>query len=356
MDFEIEYLSFFVVEVNKNKEQTDKSYKHFQTLNSETYENSALKGFLDGELMKISKRKVERHPKSTQAPTKIGRFIIEPGYGYDSNPNFNLFNRLRKVTDEPSFQDASNEFVRAYVETSAVRGGALITARAKLSKYFDEPFVFLLKCDFEPKVASITDENSLIHHVEMAITTKNMKSIQYPYMPEEGIIEEGELKIHQSSHANYFEDFLKFVQYEDAMPDIMKNQVMEMVQQHIEQTYEPESQERLSFQNEIEVWEASAEREIREHLTPDQVTEATSQIIEHSPEVDLKMKIDHISIKGLLSDFAEQIHVAKVNDRYVVLIEGDSISFDKQGFSPVEFLRPDELHEVVEKVIKKNQY
>nr|WP_281172512.1 DUF3900 domain-containing protein [Ectobacillus panaciterrae] len=35
-----------------------------------------------------------------------------------------------------------------------------------------------------------------MRNVEMAITTKNMKSIQYPYMPEEGMIEERELKIH----------------------------------------------------------------------------------------------------------------------------------------------------------------
>lgn len=51
-----------------------------------------------------------------------------------------------------------------------------------------------MKCDFEPKVASISDESTLIRNVEMAITTKNMKSIQYPYMPEEGMVEVGELK------------------------------------------------------------------------------------------------------------------------------------------------------------------
>ncbi len=42
-------------------------------------------------------------------------------------------------------------------------------------------------------------------------------------MPEEGMVEVGELKIHQASHARYFEDFLKFVEYERSMPEIMKN-------------------------------------------------------------------------------------------------------------------------------------
>ena len=49
-----------------------------------------------------------------------------------------------------------------------------------------------------------------------------MKSIQYPYVPEEGMTEEHELKIHQASHARYFEDFLKFVEYGESMPEIMK--------------------------------------------------------------------------------------------------------------------------------------
>ena len=52
-------------------------------------------------------------------------------------------------------------------------------------------------------------------------------------MPEEEIEEVGELKIHQASHARYFEDFLKFVEYEEPKPVIMKNQVMYMVQEHV---------------------------------------------------------------------------------------------------------------------------
>lgn len=49
---------------------------------------------------------------------------------------------------------------------------------------------------------------------------------QYPFMLEEGMMEENELKIHQASHARYFEDFLKFVAYGESMPVIMKTQVM----------------------------------------------------------------------------------------------------------------------------------
>ncbi|WP_372452227.1 DUF3900 domain-containing protein [Bacillus albus] len=46
-------------------------------------------------------------------------------------------------------------------------------------------------------------------------------------MPEEGIAEVGKLKIYQASHARYFEDFLKYVEYERSMPEIMKTQAMD---------------------------------------------------------------------------------------------------------------------------------
>ena len=105
----------------------------------------------------------------------------------------------------------------------------------------------------------------------MAITTKNMKSIQYPYMPEEGMVEVGELKIHQASHARYFEDFLKFVAYGESMPVIMKTQVMNMVQEHAHEVFEDNSEELQQFEKEMEVWEASEKREIQERLTTHQV-------------------------------------------------------------------------------------
>ncbi|WP_374720739.1 DUF3900 domain-containing protein [Peribacillus tepidiphilus] len=350
MDFQVNYLSFYVIETRDD----DKFVKHFQTLDEETYENSPLRDFLDGEFAKIAKRKVERHPKSENVPTKIGRFIVEDGHGLDSNPNYNMFFRVRNATDKETFKEAAEKIVYSYIETSAIRGGVLIIANAKLRKYYDDPFVFILKCDFEPKVASITDESTLIQNVEMAITTKNMKSIQYPYMPEEGMIEEGELKIHQASHSRYFEDFLKFVDYEKPMPEIVKEQVLGMVREHIIETYEEESEEREQFESEMEIWAASSKRELQERLSTAEVVEAAAQIVEHTPDIDLKMKLDHISVNGLLSDFGENVHIAKVNGRYVTIIESDSILFEK-GFSPIEFLKPDEWEAVMEKIRRKQQ-
>ena len=48
--------------------------------------------------------------------------------------------------------------------------------------------------------------------------------------------------------------------------------------------------------------------------------------------VEFKQKADHISAKVLLADFGDQIHIAKVNDRYVLMIEADTLTFEK-GFS-----------------------
>lgn len=352
MEFEVEYLSFYVVQVEGKGDQADKRYKHFQTLNEEEYENSPLKDFLDGEFAKIVKRKVERHPKTDEVPTKIGSFIVEEGHDLTSNPNYNLFHRARFSESKEDFQQESEKFAIAYVDTSAVRGGAFIVARAKLRKYFEDAFVFILKCDFEPKVASISDETTLIRQVEMAITTKNMKSIQYPFMPEEGMIQGNELKINQSSHSRYFEDFLKYVEYGQSMPEIVKTQVIEMVRGHMEETFEPESEEREQLENAMEIWAASEKRELQERFEPEQVIEAAAQLIEHTPELELKMKLDHVSVKGLLADYGDSIHLAKLNGKYVLIIEADAVTFEK-GFSPVEFAKPDEIGTVVERIRQK---
>jgi Protein of unknown function (DUF3900)/Domain of unknown function (DUF3898) len=354
MDFSVKYLSFFVIQVEGKGDQADKRYKHYQTMDEQDYEESPLKEFLDGEFAKIVKRKVDRHPKAEEVPTKIGYFVVEEGHDLTSNPNYNLFNRTRFAESKEAFQEEGEKFITNYLDTSAVRGGVFIVANAKLTRYFDNPFVFILKCDFEPKVASISDESSLIRHVEMAITTKNMKSIQYPYMPEEGIIEEHELKINQSSHARYFEDFLKYVDYAQSMPEIVKTQVLEMVKGHIEEAFEPESEEREQFEGAMEIWAASEKRELQERFETEQVIEAAAQIIEHTPELELKMKLDHISVKGLLADFGDTIHLAKVNGKYVLMVESDSVVFEK-GFSPIEFLRPDDLENVIERIRRKQR-
>ncbi len=348
LDFNIQFLSFYVIQI----EDDTKQLKHYQTLDHENYEMNSLRDFLDGELAKIVKRKVERHGKSESSPTKIGRFVVEPGHELTSNPNYNLFSKVRFADSVESFREATNKIAEMYLETSAVRGGAFIITTAKLTKFFDDPFLFILKCDFEPKVATITDEATLIHQVEMAITTKNMKSIQYPYMPEEGMMDQAEVKVHQASHARYFEDFLKFVEYEKSMPEIVKTQVVHMVQEHIDETYPEETDEKVELEEALEEWAVTPKREIQERFTTEQVVEATSEIVEHAPEVELKMKMDHVSIKAMLSDFGDIVHLAKVNGRYVLVVEAENIHFEK-GFSPIEFHKPDDLMTVMEKVVNK---
>ncbi|GAA0441447.1 DUF3900 domain-containing protein [Virgibacillus salarius] len=348
MEFSINYLSFYLIHVDGE----DKRSKHFQTLDKDRYDNNPLKDFLDGELTRITKRKVERHAKSENAPTKIGRFIVEPGHELTSNPNYNLFQKVRSSASTEDFREAADQIAQMYMDTSAVRGGALLIASAKLTKFFDDPFVFIMKCDFEPKVATITDEETLVENVEMAITTKNMKSIQYPFMPEEGIMDAAEIKVHQASHARYFEDFLPFVSYEKSMPEIMKTQVIGMVQEHIKETFPEESEEKEQFEEAIEEWAVTPEREIQERLTTEQVVEASAQIVEQTPDAELKMKLDHVAIKAHLSDFGETLHLAKVNGKYMLMIEADQISFDK-GFSPIEFHKPDEFEVVVNRVLAR---
>lgn len=349
MDFSVQHLSFSVITVDGSGEQANKSYKQLATLDEYKYNESALKPFLDGELMKITKRKVERHPKSEQVPTKIGRFAVEPGYDLASNPNYNSFNRIRSATNIGEFSNGCLELIQMYTDTTATRGGVLLIVSAKLNKYFDEPFVFVLKCDFEQKVASLADDKTLINSVEKAITTKNMKSIQYPYMPEEGIVELSELKIHQASHSRYFEDFLNVVSYEKSMPEIVKAQMVDLVYEELDTSYAEPCAERTERETELEAWATSPKRELQERWTEEQVVEATSRIVEHAPEVELKLKLDHISVKGLLADFGDSIHIAKVNGRYVVLLEGELFQFEK-NVSPIEFLKPAELHEIVKKL------
>ncbi|MFK2826798.1 DUF3900 domain-containing protein [Bacillus sp. B190/17] len=350
MDFTIHYLSFFVIRVD---DEENKRAHHFQTLKEEDYENSPLNDFLSGEFTKIAKRKAERHPKAEQAPTKIGFFTAEPGHDLTSNPNYNLFAKAKAASSLLEFQEASEQFAALYTQTNAARGGVFIVTKAQIKKYFDDSFVFILKCDFEPKVASITDPTSLLQHVELAITTKNMKSIQYPYMPEEGMVEQGELKIHQASHARYFEDFLKYVGYEQSMPEIVKTQVIDFVRETVIEDLEDESPERAQFEEAMEIWAESPKRELQERFSTEEIVEAATRMVEHTPELELKMKLDHMGVHAMLSDFGESIHLAKLGDRYVVLMEADSVIFEK-GFSPIEFHKPEELDEVVERIREKH--
>src|SRR4051794_12213638 len=107
MKFAIQYLSFFVIQAVGTDQDAPKKYKHYQTMIHEDYQDSQLKEFLDSEFKRIAKRKAEVNPAYEQVPTKIGRFIVEPGHDLSSNPNYNLFQRLRTATDKEQFHYAS---------------------------------------------------------------------------------------------------------------------------------------------------------------------------------------------------------------------------------------------------------
>ncbi|MFM9279604.1 DUF3900 domain-containing protein [Paenibacillus jiagnxiensis] len=354
MNFTVEFLSFFVIQVDGKDGQGGKTYKHYATMDDYDYEESDVKKFLDGEFARISKRKVEKNPSTEQAPTKIGRFIVEPEHDLSSNPNFNMFARLRAAGDKEDFKNACDDLVRMYLDTSAVRGGALIVVQAVMNTHSDDPFIFVLKCDFEPKIARIS-ESSLISEVEMAISARNMKSIMYPYMLEEGMVDEWELKIHQSSHARYFEDFLKFVTYEQSMPEIVNEHVMSFVQDYVETKWpDAESEERQQEERDLELWASSEKRDLQEKWEPVQVVEAAQRIVELKPEIEIRFKLDDTTVRGLLSDFGGKLHIAKLHDRYALIIEGDSFTFDK-GFSPVELLQPESFAEVAERLLQKRE-
>ncbi|MCS7461072.1 DUF3900 domain-containing protein [Paenibacillus doosanensis] len=352
MKFEVEYISFFVIQTESEDGQGGKHYKHYQTLDGQDYLESELSSFLGSEFTKIAKRHAERNPKAEQVPTKIGRFAVEPGYDLDSNPNYNMFDRLRTAETKEMYIGHADALVQAYMDTSAIRGGAVFIVRAKHAQLFDDPFLFVLKCDFEQKIARITDERSLLNKVEMAINAKNMKSIMYPHMPEEGMVEPWELKIHQSSHARYFEDFLKFVEYEKSMPEMMNEQVLGFVHQYIEQVYEDNPEAKEQEVQAMELWAYSEKRELQEKWTPEQVSEASAILIEQKPDIEMKLKVGNMTVRGLLADFGDQLHIAKVGSRYVVVMEGDFLQFDK-GISPVELLDPEPLESIVDRIQRK---
>jgi hypothetical protein len=352
MKFDVEYISFFVIQVDGEDGQGGKRCKHYQTLDGENYLESELSSFIGGEFSKIAKRPAERNPKAEQVPTKIGRFTVEPGYDLDSNPNYNGFARLRTAETQSQYIEYADALVQAYMDTSAIRGGAMFVVRAKHSQLLDEPFLFVLKCDFEQKIARITDERSLLNKVEMAINAKNMKSIMYPHMPEEGMLEPWELKIHQSSHARYFEDFLKYVEYEKTQPEMMNDQVLGFVHQYIEQVYEDNEEAKEKEVQEMELWACSDKRELQEKWSQEQVMEASSILIEQKPDIEMKLTMGNMTVKALLADFGDRLHIAKLGDRYVVVMEGEGLMFDK-GILPVELLHPEPLEQIVERIQRK---
>ncbi|MGC5323898.1 DUF3900 domain-containing protein [Brevibacillus sp. SYSU BS000544] len=344
MNFIVDWLSFYLVE-QPESDTSNKRVTMSKLLSHDDYQSSELKDFLDGEFTKIAKRKVEATPKSDGSPTKIGQFIIEQGHPIDSNPTYGIFQRLLHAVGQEAIQTATSELLHMYLRTSQVRGGVLLLVKARLDKY-DDHFLFILKCDFEQKTAVITDEKSLISNVNMAINAKNMKSIMFPHLLEPGMTDNFHVKIHQFSHARYFEEFLKYIEYPETVHDVMSREVLSLARQHIEQIYPEPSEEREREEEEIERIAASPKRELSEKWEHETVMEAAQWFAEQQPDIELKLKLDHIQIRALLADYGDKVHIAKANGRYLILLEGDMIQFEK-GCSPVEFLKPKELHEVL---------
>lgn len=229
----------------------------------------------------------------------------------------------------------------------------MIIVRTRL-ELIDERYIFILKCDFEQKTAVITDEKSLISNVRMAINAKNMKSLMYPYMIESGMNDPYHVKIHQFSHARYFEEFLRFIEYPQTMTQIVSEEVISLARQHIEYTYPEQSEERMREEEAIEIIAASPKRELSEKWEHETVMEAMQIITDRQPEVELKFKLDHMQIRTLLADYGTSMHIAKVNGRYLVLLEGEQLQFER-GMSPVEFLKPKALTDIVREIEERSQ-
>ncbi|ASJ54123.1 hypothetical protein BP422_11545 [Brevibacillus formosus] len=352
MNFTIDWLSFYLME-QPEEEDGIKQVRMTRYLGHDEYQKSELKDFLDGEFARIAKRKVEMNPKTEGTPTKLGQFVLEPGHPLDSNPNYALLNRLLAAETPGESKEPCQELIQSYLRTSQVRGGVMIVVRTRLD-LIDERYVFILKCDFEQKTAVITDEKSLISNVRMAINAKNMKSLMYPYMIESGMNDPYHVKIHQFSHARYFEEFLRFIEYPQTMTQIVSDEVISLARQHIEYTYPEESEERIREEEAIELIAASPKRELAEKWEHETVMEAMQIITDRQPEVELKFKLDHMHIRTLLADYGTSLHIAKVNGRYLVLLEGEQLQFER-GMSPVEFLKPKALTDIVKEIEARSQ-
>lgn len=352
MNFEIEWLHFTVLEAAED-DASVKQIRMQKLLTADEYRSSELRSFLDGEFTRIAKRKVESNPRTQSSPTKLGQFVLVEGHSLESNPNYALFQQLLGASTSDGVNQHCREMLQSYLRTSQVRGGVLLLVKTRLER-FDDRFLFLLKCDFEQKTAVITDERSLINNVQMAINAKNMKSIMFPLLLEEGMVDPYHVKIHQFSHARYFEEFLKYIDYPQTVTELVSQEVISLARQHIEIMHPEETEERRQEEEAIELMAASPKRELAERWEHETVLEATQIITDQQPEVELKFKLDHIQIRSMLSDYGSRIHIGKVNGSYVVILEGETLSFEK-GMSPVEFLKPKDLEEIVQELKRPRQ-
>jgi hypothetical protein len=352
MNFLIEWVSFYLIEQSDGEAGT-KQVRMSKHLSSDEYQGSELRQFLDGEFTRIAKRKAEINPKSEGSPTKLGRFVLEEGHSLDSNPNYALLHRLLAASAKEESKQPCQELVQLYLRTSQVRGGVLLIVKTRLES-LDDRYLFILKCDFEQKTAVITDERSLIANVQMAINAKNMKSLMYPHMVEPGMNDLYHVKIHQFSHARYFEEFLRFIEYPQTVSQIVSQEVLSLAKQHIEYIYPEATEERMREEEQIELIASSPKRELSEKWEHETVMEAMQIITDRQPDVELKFKLDHMQIRTLLADYGNQLHIAKVNGRYIVLLEGEFLQFER-GVSPVEFVKPKQLQDIVRELEERSK-
>ncbi|MBC8080776.1 MAG: DUF3898 domain-containing protein [Gorillibacterium sp.] len=96
----------------------------------------------------------------------------------------------------------------------------------------------------------------------------------------------------------------------------------------------------------LEIWAAGEKRELQERWNHEQVVDAAAQIVELQPDWEMKFKLDGVSVRAKMEEYGKSVHLAKLNGRYVVLIEGDSFQFEKAR-SPIELLHPEALEDVI---------
>src|SRR5690606_2334602 len=99
----------------------------------------------------------------------------------------------------------------------------------------------------------------------------------------------------------------------------------------------------------FELWSASEKRELQQLWAHERVVEAAARLTAFQPELELKLKLDGIAVRGQMADYGKSIHLAQMDGRFVVLIEGDHFTFDR-SVSPVELLQPDDIAVVLERM------
>ncbi|WP_444684364.1 DUF3900 domain-containing protein [Alkalicoccus luteus] len=350
MDMHVQFVSFFTVQ---SGEGSVRQARLEQTVTASEYAGSALESFLHEEFRKMLKRKADRNPTSHKSATKVGQFIVEDGYELGSNPNYAMLENLRQAASAEALEKAAVRLADAYAGTNSARGGILMLVQLTVTEWSSQPFVLAAKCDFEDHIVTVgSSEGELLRQVNRAISTKGMKAVQFPHMPQEGMIEPWEVKIHQASHASYFEDFLPYVGYPETKREAAAVAVIESAREAVLSEFEDDSEERIAEEKVLEAWANTEERTLQNRWDEEQVREVSRPILDRNPEVKLKLKLDHMKIEGLLEDFGERLHIARKDDRYVIVLEGEAFSFDKEA-SPVEFLQPDDMAAVFERILAK---